>query len=166
MKPYLLSLLFYLFIVPSSASIKEPVDPKKPKDNTHWDQIKKSLYFSFVDADYSLSKHHYPAANQTADTWQGEAWKNETIHTQLACWSNLPAYNRQDIQLKVSDLKSGKSILHKENITFTPISYVLSDDPSNLTKRLLMYIAGLGISFFLKIKLFAATKRLVENLFN
>ncbi|MCI0920477.1 DUF4091 domain-containing protein [Sphingobacterium rhinopitheci] len=148
MKPYLLSLLFYLFIVPSSASIKEPVDPKKPKDNTHWDQIKKSLYFSFVDADYSLSKHHYPAANQTADTWQGEAWKNETIHTQLAFWSNLPAYNGQDIQLKVSDLKSGKSILHKENITFTPISYVLSDDPSNLK-------SGCGISIILDSTLVA-----------
>ncbi|MBS7321889.1 MAG: hypothetical protein KIG55_09905, partial [Myroides sp.] len=61
------------------------------------------------------------------------------------------------------------AIFHLSNLVMTHTSQIQSvnpDDPANLTKRLLLYIAGLGISFFLKIKLFSGTKRLVENLFN
>lgn len=148
MKTNLLSLLFCLFTVYLSASTTEPVDPKKPKDNTHWNDIKQSLYFSFIDSDFSLSKHHHPVSNQIFSTWKAEAWKNETIHTQLAFWNNMPNYNGQEIMLQASDLKSGKSILSKENITFTPISYVLSDDPSNLK-------SGCGISIILDSTLVA-----------
>lgn len=61
------------------------------------------------------------------------------------------------------------AIFHLSNLVMTHTSQIQSinpDDPANLTKRLLLYIAGLGISFFLKIKLFSGTKRLVDNLFN
>jgi len=61
------------------------------------------------------------------------------------------------------------AIFYLSNLVMTHTSQMQTvnpDDPSNLTKRLMLYIAGLGISFFLKIKLFSATKRLVDNLFN
>ena len=61
------------------------------------------------------------------------------------------------------------AIFYLSNIVMQHTSQIQSinpEDPSNLTKRLLLYIAGLGISFFLKMKLFSGTKRLVDNLFS
>ena len=125
--------LFLCFVASQSlAQSIEPLDPKKPKDNAHWQQITPNTYISFVDPDFSLSKHQIPTESQILKTWKGEGWKNETIHTQLAFWNNLSKYNGQKVELITSDLTFGKSRIKKENITLSPISYVISDDPSKL----------------------------------
>lgn len=128
----MLSFILCLFIAQTFALNKEPIDPKKPKNNTHWKQIKPAVYFSFLDAAFSPAKHTFPQGNQTAQTWAAEAWRNETIHTQLAFWNNLPAFDGQQVELLSTVLKSGKHSIPESNISFTPIAYVLSDDPSKL----------------------------------
>lgn len=122
------------------AASNEPIDPKKPDNNQHWDLLKKTLNFSFIDTDFSLSKHQYPTSSQLVDKWTAEAWRNETIHTQVAFWSNLTTYNGHKVQLKVSDLHAGKNKISKENIIFAPVAYVLSDDPGDLKQG-----CGIGI---------------------
>lgn len=144
----ILIFVFSLLITQAFAFNNEPVDPKKPKNNDHWKEIKSGTYFSFIDADFSLSKHTYPLANQTSNSWNAEGWKNEIVHTQLAFWNNQSEFNGQQVELLVSDLKSNKSIIKKEDISFSPISYVISDDPSKLK-------SGCGINVILDSTLIA-----------
>ena len=142
MKLQILFLALCLITIKTSAFNNEPIDPKKPINDNHWNDIKKSLYFSFIDADFSLSKHQYPKNNQISNTWHAKAWKNEIIQTQLAFWNNIPKYNGQEVTLLTSDLKSASATISKENITFSPIAYIISDDPFKLK-------SGCGISIIL-----------------
>src|SRR5690606_3049897 len=61
-----------------------------------------------------------------------EAWAGETIYSQLAVWTKDMKFDNSTIELSVSDLKSNKNRITKNNIQFAPIAYVISDDPSKL----------------------------------
>lgn len=148
MKIPLLSLIICFFFTSSKAFTIEPIDPKKPQNNEQWKKIEPKLYFSFVDANFSLSKHHYPKDAEISNSWKTDAWKNESIHTQLAFWSPLTVYNGQNVEMITSDLTNGKEVIKKENISFTPVAFVLSDDPSKLK-------SGCGISIILDSTLVA-----------
>ena len=110
----------------------EPADPKKPLDNSTWTASKNQIQLNFIDTDYSLKKHLPPTKTQQKTNWQAKAWKNEKISTQLALWGSHEKLDNSNIKITLTDLKSGKGKISKENIQLTPISYVLTDDPSKL----------------------------------
>ena len=145
---YLINLLFLCLSIQLFAQNIEPLDPKKSADDSAWDNTNPKIHLSFVDANYSLSKHNIPTSAQLKTTWIGKGWKNETINTQLAFWSSIAKYNGQNVQLLASDLVSGKNRIKSSNIQFSPIAYVLSDDPSKLNQ-------GCGINIMLDSTLVA-----------
>ena len=125
-------LLLNFICLSSFAQFKEPADPKKKlADNAAWDKLPKGTQFSFIDPDYSLSKHNVPT-QETNTTWKAEAWAGETISTQLAIFSKDTNIDNSLLELTFTDLKSNKDIIVKQNIQFAPIAYVISDDPSKL----------------------------------
>lgn len=143
-----LTFIFCLFLTQVFALNTEPIDPKKPKNNDHWNALTPNLYFSFTDTNFGLSKHNFPKQNEISNSWKTTAWKNEKVHTRLAFWNNIPDYEGQEVELITSDLKAGKSTIKKENITFSPIAYIIADDPSKLK-------SGCGISVILDSTLIA-----------
>ena len=129
----LLILMLTLVSLNTYAQFKEPLDPKKKlTDQYAWQKLEKNLYVHFVDSDFSLSKHNVPHDSTIQKTWKASAWAGETVNTQLAVWTNNSDYNHSTLSLSTSALQSTKSNISKDNIQFTPIAYVISDDPSKL----------------------------------
>lgn len=128
----LLTLLLILWNYTGFAQIKEIADPKKHlADSQAWERLTNDLQFYFIDPDFSVSKHNVPVQN-ISKAWQITAWKGETVNAQLAIWSKNQNLDNASFELSTSDLKSGKNHISKSNIQFSPISYVISDDPSKL----------------------------------
>src|SRR5690606_39144557 len=128
----LLTLMFTLICASSFAQFKEIADPKKHlADHNPWDKLQSGIQFSFIDPDFSVSKHNVPTT-VIHKTWKAEAWAGETINSQLAVWTKDMKFDNSTIELSVSDLKSNKNRITKNNIQFAPIAYVISDDPSKL----------------------------------
>lgn len=148
MKRFLI-LMLILVSINSSAQFKESPDPQKHLANhTAWDKLSQGIHFHFVDSDFSLSKHNVPAPKDLSNTWNATAWKGETIHTQLAVWSNDAENDNALLSLSSTELKSKKGKINKDHIQFSPIAYVISDDPSKLE-------SGCGINVVLDSTLVA-----------
>ena len=126
----ILYFLFVLFTLPAFAQKGELADPKKPASSDFVQT--KGLHFSFIETDYSLSKHKVPTSNQIKKTWNTKAWKNETIQTLLAFWNNDKSLAGKEVRLVASDLKSSKGRIAASHIQFSPIAYVMSNDASHL----------------------------------
>ncbi|NGM72425.1 DUF4091 domain-containing protein [Sphingobacterium sp. SGL-16] len=125
-------LMLNFICVTSFAQFKEPADPKKKlANNGAWEKLSTGIQFVFIDPDYSLSKHNVPT-QETSKTWKTDAWAGETVSTQLAVFSKDANVDNSSLELSFSNLKSNKNIIYKQNIHFSPIAYVISDDPSKL----------------------------------
>ena len=121
-----------IFSMMSFAQFKEAADPKKHlAANDLWEKLPNSIQFTFIDPDYSLSKHNVPT-QELNKLWQTTSWAGETISTQLAIFSKETKTDNSTIELSFTDLKSNKNSIAKSNIQFAPIAYVISDDPSKL----------------------------------
>src|SRR5690606_3544968 len=145
MKNYL-TILFLFSICLSFGQVRESADPKvRPSAiNTKTSHTP----FSFIDTEFSLSKYTPPPLEQIRENWVTTAWKNETVHTQLAVAPNLPNGSEVAVTLHTSSLKNGKNSIAQENIQFTPITYVMTDHPSDLKR-------GCGIKITLDSSLVA-----------
>lgn len=145
MKNYL-TILFLFSICLSFGQVRESADPKvRPSAiNTKTSHTP----FSFIDTEFSLSKYTPPSLEQIRENWVTTAWKNETVHTQLAFAPNLPNGSEVAVTLHTSSLKNGKNSIAQENIQFTPITYVMTDHPGDLKR-------GCGIKITLDSSLVA-----------
>lgn len=141
--------MLILLSVNSFAQVKEPVDPKKQQaDQSAWQNLNQEINFQFVDTDFSLSKHNVPDAKDIHKQWNVTAWRGETINTQLALWTKDSKFNNSTITLSAIDLKSNTHSIGNNHIQFTPVAYVISDDPSQLK-------SGCGINVILDSTLVA-----------
>ncbi|GGH07992.1 DUF4091 domain-containing protein [Sphingobacterium alkalisoli] len=127
MKVHLFLILLFSSLI-SRAQFLEFKDPKAVNPQA-WDIVKKPANFSFIDTEFSLSKSTPPSSSQQILTWNAKAWKNETIHTQLAFWGTT---DFQTIQLSASPLTSDQATISADHIQIHPITYVLSDLPGDL----------------------------------
>lgn len=128
----LLTLMFILICASAFAQFKEIADPKKHlADLLAWDKLQSGVQFSFIDPDFSVSKYNVPT-KEINKTWKADVWAGETVNTQLVIWTKDMKFDNSTIELSVSDLKSNKNRITKNNIQFAPIAYVISDDPSKL----------------------------------
>lgn len=110
------------------SQVRELEDPTRTNNS----QTMSFIPLSFIDNEFSLSKHISPSKEQIKKSWSAKAWRNEVIHTQLAFAPNLPKDEAVIVRLKVSPLKSNKGNITIENIKFTPITFVMTDHPGNL----------------------------------
>lgn len=128
----LFTLMLTLICTSVFAQFKELADPKKHlADYSAWNKLQNEIQFSFIDPDFSVSKHNVPTQEITK-TWTVNAWAGETVNTQLAVWTKDGKFDNSILELSISDLKSDKHRISKNYIQFAPISFVISDDPSKL----------------------------------
>ena len=114
------------------AQFKEPNDPKLNTTDTYpWKTLPKEIQFQFVSPNYSLSKHNIPST-EISKNWKADAWIGETVQTQLAIWTNDAKVDHTTLEISATDLKSEKNTISNQHISFSPIAYVISDDPSQL----------------------------------
>src|SRR5690606_16538743 len=88
--------------------------------------------FSFIDTEFSLSIYTPPTLEQIRENWVTTAWKNETVHTQLAFAPNLPNGSEVAVTLHTSSLKNGKNSIAQENDQFTTITYEMTAHPGDV----------------------------------
>lgn len=129
MKIHLLVTFFFASYL-SFGQVRELADPKV--DPSTINSKTSHTPFSFIDTEFSLSKYTPPTSEQTQKSWNTTAWKNETVHTQLAFAPNLPNGSEVSVTLQTSSLQDGKNSIATEHIRFTPITYVMTDHPGDL----------------------------------
>lgn len=128
----LLAIILSFISYSTYAQFNEPADPKiHLADKDAWEKLPSSIQFGFIDTDYSLSKHTIPA-QEIKPSWNAQGWAGETVHTQLAIFGKDEDLDNATLTLAFTDLKSNKGTIEKPSIQFSPIAYVLSDDPSKL----------------------------------
>lgn len=125
-----LTALFLFSICICVGQVQELADPKV--DLSTINSKTSRTPFSFIDTEFSLSKYTPPARDQIRDSWNTTAWRNETVHTQLAFVPNLPDGSEVAVTLHTSPLRSGNNQIAQEHIRFTPITYVMTDHPGDL----------------------------------
>lgn len=132
MKNPSLIVLFFAFILGCSAPAKveapktytEAADPSADT-LTNWSVVKPGLHATIGSVDKRYNKSLIPDLENKA-TWNGFAWRNETISAQLVLWNNEPA---GIVQCSFSDFKSADgNVLPAEIAQARFVRYVLTDE--------------------------------------
>lgn len=115
--------------IAKDADEPELVDPK-PRDYSSWEQIKYKNGSGFISENIHLDRSSAPLLHTVKDKWYKKAWKGERVHTQLVIYTKK---NLRDVHLEVSDLRSSKKTLIKQNhVKANFVRYVMTDDISDL----------------------------------
>lgn len=101
------------------------LDDTKPRDSEEvWGKQKCSVQLAWGNTDTRYSKFHIPSP-LTGRKWQGTAWKGERINAQAVLWTNKDLKN---VNLEVSDLKNGLSVIPSSAIRSSFVRYVMTDE--------------------------------------
>ncbi len=97
----------------------------KPHDSAEvWARQKSPVQLAWGSTDIRYPKLSIPTPI-TGSSWKGKAWKRERINAQAVLWTNR---NLTNVQLKVSDLKRGSSVIPSSAIRSSFVRYVMTDE--------------------------------------
>lgn len=119
-----IGLLALLFSVTLSAQTFEELTDTKPIDTKLWTQQKEGLTISWASTNTRYSKTNAPKL-KVKQNQKLQGWKGEKINAAIAVWNTS---SDCVVELTPSSLKSGNSVIPKENITIGIIRQVMTDE--------------------------------------
>lgn len=105
-------------------SYDELTDTKTFDDVSVWEKMKTPTALSWGTTDVRYAKKNVPSL-QMQKKFTAKAWKGERINAQAVLWTKQ-ALN--EVQLSVSDLKCGSSIIPNSDINAGFVRYVMTDE--------------------------------------
>ncbi len=102
----------------------ELTDTKPHDPDDVWGKQKKAVQLAWGSTDIRYPKWSIPAP-LTGNNWKGKAWKGERINAQAVLWTNK---NLKNVQMKVSDLKYGSSVIPSAAVRSSFVRYVMTDE--------------------------------------
>lgn len=126
-----LILLTLPFLI-SAQHYQELKDSKPFDDQTVWDKtLKNDYYFEWGNIDTRYPKLSVPNKTGMSNKDGNKTkinlvtWKGERVNAQAVIYTKADLNN---VNLSVSDLKSGRNIIESSSIKIHPVSYVMTDE--------------------------------------
>lgn len=122
-------LLLSVFI--SAQTYTELSDTKPFDDEATWNLLKKEYYFTWGNIDTRYPKFSIPNKegmenkDGTSERIQLQAWRGERINVQAVLYLKTDLKN---VNISVSDLKSGRNTISSNAISINPVHYVMTDE--------------------------------------
>lgn len=103
---------------------EELTDTKQHDSDAKWAAMKSPVMLSWASTDVRYGKHHVPQlANSSACTLK--AWRGERVNAQAVLWTNV---DLNDVELTVSDLRSGTNVIPASKVRSHFVRYVMTDE--------------------------------------
>ncbi|MDR2915603.1 MAG: DUF6067 family protein [Tannerella sp.] len=97
----------------------------KPHDNESvWNKLPSGPQISWGSTDIRYAKLNVPVLSKTS-TWKTKAWRGERVNAQAVVWTKTAM---SDVQVTVSDLKCGSSIISSSEIKPSFVRYIMTDE--------------------------------------
>lgn len=108
----------------ASGEYVELTDTKPHDSETVWNKIPALPQISWGSTDVRYAKLNVPVLSKTT-TWKTKAWRGERVNAQAVVWTKT---GLSDVQVSVSDLKCGTSVIPASEITPSFVRYVMTDE--------------------------------------
>ncbi len=108
------------------STYEELPDPKPV--GAGWENVNSGFNACFGSIDVRYAKHEVPPMKEKLIYWEDTAWKGERASAQLVFWTTVPA---EQVEIQVTDLKSGKNKITSEAIHTHFVRYVMTDEFAN-----------------------------------
>ena len=103
---------------------EELTDTKPHDSDAKWAAMKSPVMLSWASTDVRYGKHRVPhLANSSACTLK--AWRGERVNAQAVLWTNV---DLNDVELTVSDLRSGANVIPASKVRSHFVRYVMTDE--------------------------------------
>lgn len=103
---------------------EELTDTKPHDSDAKWAAMKSPVMLSWASTDVRYGKHHVPQlANSSACTLK--AWRGERVNAQAVLWTNI---DLNDVELTMSDLRSGANVIPASKVRSHFVRYVMTDE--------------------------------------
>ena len=104
----------------------EELTDTKPHDaDAKWAAMKSPVMLSWASVDVRYSKHQVPQITKISSTCALKAWRGERVNAQAVLWTNV---DLNDVELQVSDLRSGGNVISAANVRSHFVRYVMTDE--------------------------------------
>lgn len=114
----------HLIFSQTSDDYTELTDTKPHDSEAIWSKLPASPQISWGSTDVRYAKLNVPVLSQTK-TWRTKAWRGERVNAQAVVWTKNAM---SDVQVTVSDLKCGSSVIPASEITPSFVRYVMTDE--------------------------------------
>lgn len=102
----------------------ELTDPRPPVDEGHWSKVPATPPLRWGSTDIRYTKHDVPAISHLP-IWKATAWKGERVNAQAVLWTRNFHNN---VELEVSELRNGSSVIPAEAVQSAFVRYVMTDE--------------------------------------
>ena len=104
----------------------EELTDTKPHDaDAKWAAMKSPVMLSWASVDVRYGKHQVPQIAKISSTCALKAWRGERVNAQAVLWTNV---DLNDVELQVSDLRSGGNVISAANVRSHFVRYVMTDE--------------------------------------
>ncbi len=102
----------------------ELTDTKPHDGESVWNKIPSGPQISWGSTDVRYAKLNVPVLAK-ANTWKTKAWRGERVNAQAVVWTKAAI---SDVQVTVSDLKCGSSVISSSEIKPSFVRYIMTDE--------------------------------------
>ena len=104
---------------------EELTDTKPHDTDAKWAAMKSPVMLSWASVDVRYGKHQVPQIAKISSTCALKAWRGERVNAQAVLWTNV---DLNDVELQVSDLRSGGNVISAANVRSHFVRYVMTDE--------------------------------------
>ena len=104
---------------------EELTDTKPHDSDAKWAAMKSPIMLSWASIDVRYGKHQVPQIAKISNTCALKAWRGERVNAQAVLWTNV---DLNDVELQVSDLRSGGNVISAANVRSHFVRYVMTDE--------------------------------------
>lgn len=104
----------------------EELTDTKPHDaDAKWAAMKSPVMLSWASTDVRYGKHHVPQLAKLSNACTLKAWRGERVNAQAVLWTNT---DLNDVEMLVSDLRSGANVIPASKVRSHFVRYVMTDE--------------------------------------
>lgn len=104
----------------------EELTDTKPHDaDVKWAAMKSPVMLSWASTDVRYGKHHVPQLAKLSNACTLKAWRGERVNAQAVLWTNT---DLNDVEMLVSDLRSGANVIPASKVRSHFVRYVMTDE--------------------------------------
>lgn len=104
---------------------EELTDTKPHDSDAKWAAMKSPVMLSWASIDVRYGKHQVPQIAKISNTCALKAWRGERVNAQAVLWTDV---DLNDVELQVSDLRSGGNVISASNVRSHFVRYVMTDE--------------------------------------
>ncbi|MDR1557772.1 MAG: DUF4091 domain-containing protein [Tannerellaceae bacterium] len=115
----------YLCVAQTYDEYTELTDTQPYDDESVWNGIPSSPRISWGSTDVRYAKLNVPEIPEINTMWKTKAWRGERVNAQAVIWTKNKL---SDVNVTVSDLTSGSSVIPSSGISPSFVRYVMTDE--------------------------------------